>query len=138
MSNKLCRQAIEARLSAWAAARSPALPVAWENVAFDPVAIYLRGFLLPAQTASADLAGKHREFHGIYQVSVVCPINQGPGIAEGIAAEIAALFPLNLRLAVTGLTVQINAPASAAQGGTDGNYYIVPVSFGYRADTLST
>lgn len=50
MSNKLCRQAIETRLATWAAARVPALPIAFENAPFTPVtgATYLRAFLLPA------------------------------------------------------------------------------------------
>ena len=137
MSNKLCRQAIETQLATWAATRTPALPVAWENVQFTaPATAYLRAFLLPATTVSDDLAGTHREYHGIYQVSVVCPIDTGPGAAEGIADEIAALFPLNTRLSVTGLTLQIISPVTAAQGLPDGSNYIVPVSFGYRADTI--
>lgn len=67
---------------------------------------------------------------------MVAPINTGPGAAEGIADEIAALFPLNLRLSVTGLTLQVIAPVTAAQGMQDGDRYIVPVSFRYRADTI--
>lgn len=138
MSNKLCRQAIETRLAAWAAARVPALPIAWENVPFTPPAgTYLRAFLLPATTDSQDLAGAHRAYHGVYQVSVVTPINAGPGTAEGIANEIAAQFPLNLRLAVTGLTLQVITPVTAAQGAQDTTNFTVPVSFQYRADTIA-
>jgi hypothetical protein len=113
--------------------------VAWENVPYSPVAgtTYLRGFLLPAKTASSDLAGAHRAFTGVYQVSVVAPLNGGPGIAEGIADEIAALFPLNTRLAVPGLILQVVTPVTAAQGAQDSTSYIVPVSFEYRADIVS-
>ena len=137
MSNALCRQAIETQLSAWAAARSPALPVAWENVEFpSPPATYLRAFLLPAKTTGIDLAGVGRTYIGIYQVSVITPVDIGPGTAEGIASEIAALFPLNLRLAVSGMTLQVISPVTCAQGAQDGFSYIVPVSFGYRADTI--
>jgi hypothetical protein len=136
VSNKLCRRAIETRLTAWAAARAPALPIAYENVPFNaPAGAYLRGFLLPARTASDDLAGAHREYSGVYQVSVVAPINAGPGAAEGIADELAALFPLNQRLTVAGLVLQIITPVTAAQGAQDVTSFIVPVSFGYRADT---
>lgn len=136
MSNKRCRQAIESRLNTWASTRSPALPIAWENVPFNPPSsAYLRGWLLPAQTDSPDLEGALRTYRGVYQVSVSCPINTGPGEAEGIADELAALFPLNTRLAVTGLTLQIVSPVTAAQGVQDGDRYVVPVSFTYRADT---
>ncbi|WP_426269143.1 phage tail terminator-like protein [Dyella kyungheensis] len=137
MSNKLCRRAIETQLSAWAAARAPALQVAFENVPFTPPAgAYLRGFLLPARTSSQDLAGAHREYSGVYQVSVVAPLNAGPGAAEGIADELATLFPLNQRIAVPGLTLQIVTPVTAAQGAPDSVSFIVPVSFEYRADTI--
>ena len=137
MSNKLCRQAIESRLATWAAARVPALPVNWENVAFaEPTGAYLRAFLLPANTTGPDLAGAGRTYRGVYQVSVACPINMGPGAAEAIADEIAALFPLNTRLTVTGLTLQIVTPVTAAQGAQDADRFTVPVSFTYRADTI--
>lgn len=137
MSNRLCRQAIEARLSTWAAARTPALPIAWQNVKFtEPAGIYLRAFLLPADTGSDDLAGSHRLYRGVYQINVCAPINAGPGAAEGIAAELATLFPNNLRLPVTGLTLQVISPVSAGPSGQPEDRYVLPVSFRYRADTI--
>lgn len=138
MSNKLCRRAIETQLAAWAAARSPVLTIAWENVPFtQPTGVYLRAFLLPAATTGPDLSGAARTYRGVYQVSVVAPINAGPGVAEGIADELAALFPLNVRLSVPGLMLQVITPVTAAQGAQDATNFIVPVSFGYRADTTS-
>lgn len=137
MSNKLCRRAIESRLATWATARSPALALAWENVPFTPPAgAYLRAFLMPALTTSADLAGAHRSYRGVYQISVYSPINAGAGAAESIADEIAALFPLNDRLSVPGLTLLVMTPVTAAQGAQDATDYVVPVSFQYRADTI--
>lgn len=137
MSNKACRALIEAKLAAWASARVPALAIAWENVPFQPAAgaTYLRGFLLPAVTTSPDLAGALRTWRGVYQVNVVAPINVGPGLADGIAAELEAVFPLNQRTVGSGLTLQIITPVTAAQGAEDDVNYIVPVSFQYRADT---
>ncbi|NID14397.1 phage tail terminator-like protein [Luteibacter yeojuensis] len=138
MSNKLVRRAIETRLAQWAAARTPALRIAYENVAFTPVngETYLRGFLLPAATGSNDLAGQHRVYRGVYQINVVAPIGLGPGAVEGIADELATLFPLNLRMTVAGFTAQVIAPATAAQGGQDESTFVLPVSFQYRADTV--
>ncbi|WP_313398196.1 phage tail terminator-like protein [Stenotrophomonas sp.] len=135
MSNKLCRQVIESRLAAWAAAQTPALPVAWQNVRFtEPAGTYLRAFLLPADTGSDDLAGVHRLYRGVYQINVCAPINAGPGEAEKVAAELAALFPNNLQLPATDLTLQVISPVSAGASAQPEDRYVLPVSFRYRAD----
>ena len=137
MSHKKCRQAYEDRLKTWAAARSPALLVAYENDPFTPTTgtTYLRAFCLPAETASQDLAGAHRGYVGVFQVSVVAPINTGGGAANAIADELAALFVNNARITISGLAVQQVSPASVAGALQDGAHYIVPVSWRYRADT---
>jgi hypothetical protein len=107
-------------------------------VAFTPAngETYLRAFLLPAITGSNDLAGQHRVYRGVYQINVVAPIGLGPGAVEGIADELAALFPLNLRMTVAGFAAQVIAPVTAAQGGQDESTFVLPVSFQYRADTV--
>lgn len=136
MSLKRIRAAYEGRLAAWAAARSPALTVAYENAPFTvPSGVYLRAFVLPADTVSDDLAGVLTTYRGIFQVSVIAPINTGPGAALGIADELAALFLANARLTVSGLTVQQITPCSIAPALQDATSYIVPVSFQFRADT---
>ena len=138
MSNKKCRQAIEARLYGWATARSPALRIAFANASFTPTGpaeLFLRAFLLPADTGSQTLDGAHRRYSGVYQVSIHAPISTGPGAAEGVLDELATLFPNNLRVTVTGLTVQVTSPVSAGPAGQDGDRYIVPAYFTYRADT---
>lgn len=136
MSNKAIRALLETRLNTWAAARSPALLVAWENSPLDApeTATYLRANLLPAPTRSADMAGALRTFSGVFQVLICSPISTGPGEAEGITDELAALFPLNLRL-TSSLTLQVTTPASAAPALQNDISYRVPVSFQYRADT---
>lgn len=137
MSNKRIRAIYEGRLATWAAGRSTPLRVAYQNVPFTPVTgeIYLKATLLPADTASDDLAGALRTYLGVFQVSVVAPINAGPGAAETIGDELAALFTMNQRLTATGFTVQQITPATQAAALPDEKNYIVPVSFEYRADT---
>lgn len=137
MSNKRIRALYEGRLKTWAAGRSTPLRVAYQNVPFTPVTgeIYLKATLLPADTASDDLAGALRTYLGVFQVSVVAPINAGPGAAETIGDELAALFTMNQRLTATGFTVQQITPATQAAALPDEKNYIVPVSFEYRADT---
>jgi hypothetical protein len=136
VTQKRCRAAYEGRLATWAAARTPALRVAYENAPFTPVTgeTYLAPALLPAQTESEDLQGVLRTYLGVFQVLVSAPINSGPGAAMGVADELAALFTNNLRLTVSGLTVQQITPASVAPALQDESRYIVPVSFTYRAD----
>ncbi|MEE4465711.1 phage tail terminator-like protein, partial [Azotobacter chroococcum] len=110
MSNRLIRSLYEQRLAAWAAARS--LPVAWQNVPFTPPAsgIYLRAFLLPADTDSLDLEGAHRLYTGVFQISIVAPNGNGSGDAEQPAADLDAEFPQNLRLTSGAFAVQIVSP----------------------------
>lgn len=138
MSNANVRAALESRLATWAAARVPALPVAWENAPSDPAtgAAYLRAFVLPANTESQDLQGLHRGYRGVFQVSIVCPINAGPGAAVGIADELAAQFPVNGRYTSGSTTTQIIGPASPGPGQQEPEAYVLPVSIPYRADTI--
>jgi uncharacterized protein DUF4128 len=137
VSNKRIRALYEGRLATWAAAHSPALSIAYQNKPFTPVTgtAYLKAILLPADTSSEDLAGTLRTYRGVFQVSVVAPINTGPGAAESIADELVALFVHNARLTATGFTVQQITPATQAAALQDASSYIVPVSFEYRADT---
>lgn len=135
MSQVLIRAALEARLSIWAAARTPALPIAWENTKAAPPLPYLRVAFLPARTTSDTLDGVHRAFRGVFQINVVAPIDAGPGLASGIADEIAALYPVNLRLPNGVITVQVTTPASAAPALQHDSDFTVPVSLTYRADT---
>ncbi|MGY3265801.1 phage tail terminator-like protein [Lysobacter sp. HA35] len=135
MSNALVRAALETRLATWAAARTPALPVAFENAKAGPALPYLRVNLLRATTTSATLDGAHRAYRGLLQVSIVAPIDAGPGVAEGIADEIAALFPVNQAMTASGLTVRTIGPASVAPALQHESDYTVPVSIPYRTDT---
>lgn len=139
MSEKIIRSIYEARLASWAAARSPALKVAFENVKFTPPtdgSTYLRCFLLPATTDSQDLQGTHEAFLGLFQINIVAKVDGGMGEAKGIADELRALFPNNLRLSKSGLTVQSISPCSQASTQQDTNTATVPVWFNYRADVI--
>ena len=139
MSDRLIRSAFEGRLKAWATARVPALPISYEDVAFTAPAdgsAYLRAFLLPANTDSQDLEGKHTTYRGVFQVSVVTKAGSGRGPASLIAEEIAALFPNNLELVKSGISVFVRSTmstAAAQQGDTTSS---LPLSLQYRADTF--
>jgi hypothetical protein len=137
MSQTLIRTAYESRLATWAAAHSPVLQVAWQNAAFTPpAATHLRCFLLPAATGSDDLKGDHRQYLGVFQVSIVVPDGAGPAAPETILGELNTLFPMNLRLTSGAITVSQTSPVSAGPGQNEPGLYVVPVSFRYRSDVI--
>lgn len=135
MSQKRIRQLIESRLSAWAVAEG--YPVAYQNQDFTPPenGIYLRAYLLPAPTGSDTLAGDHRRYQGVFQVSVVVPTGEGAGQAEDIVGELADLFPLYDRLSLDVFTVVITTPVSQGPEIPEASTFTLPASFSYRADT---
>lgn len=137
MSHKIIRSLLEGRLKTWAAARIPALRVAYQNVEFTPTPseTYLRAFLLPAGTNSNDLAGVHRLYTGLFQVTIITPAGGGTGAAEGLADELAALYPLNDQLTKAGFSVQVMTPVNPGPEQQEDTAFALPVSFQYRADT---
>ncbi len=138
MSHATIRKIYEARLKAWAGARVPVLRIAYQGVKFVPQTdeTYLAAFTLPASVDSQDLQGAHRLYLGIFQVSIVVPAGKGTGAAEAMADELAALFPLNLRLTRDSMTVMVYTPVEPGPGISEDATYTVPVSFRYRSDTI--
>lgn len=142
MTQARVRKAFETRLKTWAAARTPPLPVAYQNASFTPPAPtatnswgrYLRAFLVPAPTNSVDLEGKHREYVGIFQVSIVLALNRGSADAETILAELDALFPMGAPMVQDGLPIWITRPASAAAPIDEPDNQVIPVSVPYKAE----
>ena len=138
MSTAAVRAILEARLGTWAAAQSPALRVAYENVPFTPISgeTYVVAHTLPADTESLDLKGDHRGYRGVFQANIVRPAGTGSGPARTQAASLALHFPMNARYTSGSFTVQVVSPASDGPGITADESYTVPVSFRYRADTI--
>ncbi|MBD1602079.1 phage tail terminator-like protein [Pseudomonas typographi] len=136
MSHRLIRSLFEARLAAWAAGRDPSLRIAYQNVSFTPAAdeTYLAAFTLPAVTASNTLGGDDRLYTGVLQVNVVTPAGNGSGSAASIVDELAALFPLYLKLMQGDFGVLVLTPVDPGPGITADTTYTIPASFQYRAD----
>lgn len=135
MSQTIVRKAFESRLKAWADAQTPAIPVAWQNVAFTPPAgRYARAFLLPATTESLTLDKAHRKYEGILQVSLCMVIGTGSGVVEALVSSLDAYF--DDHFTEDGLRIYLLSPMSAAPALQDGDRYVVPVSASYRADTV--
>lgn len=138
MSEQLIRSLFEGRLRNWASGRAPQLPVAWENVPLTPPAgVYLQAWLLRGDTTSRDLEGANRHRVGVFQVNIVCPGGNGPGVAEGIAGELEAIFPMNLILSSGAFSVTQTSPLRV-RPALPTDRYTVPVDLQYRADTYPT
>jgi hypothetical protein len=132
MSQALVRRACEAALKAWADAKP--MPVQWQNKVLDPEpAAYVRAFLLPAPTEAPDVEGLGRTFTGFWQVSIVRPQDEGPGPAEAIAAELAAIFKPGAPITVSGLTLYFTQPLSPTAPLDEPGRFVVPCSASYQA-----
>lgn len=136
MSHSAVRSILESRLASWATTNT--INVAWENVPYSPTQgeTYVRAFLLPAETVSQDLKGDHRRYLGVFQVSIVTPINSGPGAALALVDSLNTQFPMNGRYTSGAVTVQIVGPASPAPAIQEESHFVIPVSLRYRCDTI--
>jgi hypothetical protein len=137
MSHNIIASIYEGRLIAWAKALSVPLKVVVENEAYAPKdgETYLKAYTLPADTASNTLAGDHKLYTGVFQVSIVTPSGKYRGVAGALADQMAALFPLYERNTKGALTVVTMSPVDPGPGISEDATYTVPVSFLYRADT---
>ncbi|WWL45685.1 phage tail terminator-like protein [Pseudomonas parakoreensis] len=136
MSHNTIAAIYETRLIAWAKALPTPLKVVMENETYTPVdgVTYLKAFTLPGDTASSTLAGDHKLYTGVFQISIVTPSGKYRGAAGTLADQIAALFPLYERNTKGALTVVTMTPADQGPGIPGETTFTVPVSFMYRAD----
>lgn len=132
MSNVIIRTAFESRLATWAAAQSPALPIAYENRAFIPPANnrYLRAYVIPAKTQANTLEQTDRDYEGIFQVSIVQPLTAGTASSATIALALDALYPASFLEGST--RIFVTSPMSIAPAIIESNNYVLPVSCFYR------
>ncbi|OCG77959.1 hypothetical protein A9G44_03220 [Gilliamella sp. Occ4-3] len=113
------------------------LPIIYENIEATPNdEIYLKSNILPAITTNFDLSGNSRIYKGVYQVSVVAPINTGKSRSQQISEAIIKHFKLNTELTKDNFSLYINSIPSVYPAITDKTTYTIPISMNYRADTL--
>lgn len=139
MSIQTIRAALETRLKAFADAQSPAMAVAWQNVAFKPVAgaTYLRATILPGNTQNPSVGMQHLRYIGLLQVSVVGVPGSGPAVTESIANGLEDHFPRGLRLTQSGLVISITNTPSIAPAQQDPDKFVIPVSVPYRCERIT-
>ena len=125
------RAAFAARLLAF-----PSVPsIAWENVAFTPVAgvTYLQPELLPAEPVQAEIGTNGGNHHfGIYQISIKAPAGGGIGTAATLRDGLLDHFKRGTQLVYNGLTVQIEK-AFTGPALQDTDRLHIPISIRFRA-----
>ncbi|WP_062390946.1 phage tail terminator-like protein [Pseudomonas abietaniphila] len=131
MSHARARRAIEVKLDAWADAQG--ISVAHGAEPFDKPqgALYLHGFLLPASTTSRYLASEAIEYRGVYQISIVTPVNEPVGTPEGVIEQLTALFPVDSELSRAGFDGIVIQPVDQGPTITEPDVYTIPVRFSY-------
>lgn len=137
MSTSIIRKAFETRVAAWAAAQTPPLQIAYENVKFaPPQGIYLRAFLIESDTISSTIDRLHREYGGLFQVSVVGAPLGGIGPVQAVAEAIAALYPTNVALEQDGVKIWLEEPMSLGPTIMEADRAVKPVSCPYHCDVF--
>jgi hypothetical protein len=135
MSNSIIRAEFETRLSHWADAQNPKIPIAFEGVAFTKPTNgtpFLEAFLLPGPTLNRTVDGKRKTYIGLFHINCWAPSGRGMGQVERIAQAIADLFPM---LPKMGRVSVEKTPAAGKSPLDDSGWLIVPVTVEYRMET---
>lgn len=135
MSLPRIAELLETHLYRWASARG--LPIATDNVSFDtPDSPYVQSHVMPATNDVIDLSGRLVVYSGVYQVNVCVPVGRGKSTAFSLAEDLVNHFAVNTVLTDGEFSCYIDEIPSASSGITNDRVYMVPVSMGYRSDTI--
>lgn len=140
MSNKIIRAALEERLKTWAAAHTSPIPLFLENRSKVPAvgARHIRTYLMPADTLNPSQGAQHRLYHGIYQISIFLPENDGTGDSDDLAKAIEVLFKCPTTITKSGLNVQILQTPFISQSRPDGaGFWMTTITVKYSANDFS-
>ena len=122
MSLASVRIALESKLNAM----TPALSTAWENVPFTPVTgtPYQRAYLMPATPANPTMGDGYYREQGIFQVTLMYPLQAGPKTAADRAELIRAAFKRGTSMTSGGITTIIERTPEIGQGRVDGDRWM--------------
>ena len=131
MSLASVRIALENKLNAM----TPALSTAWENVPFTPVSgtPYQAAYLLPATPANPTMGDGYYREQGIFQVTLMYPLQAGPKTAADRAELIRAAFKRGTSMTSGGITTIIERTLEIGQGRVDGDRWALPVKIRWYA-----
>ena len=122
MSLASVRIALETKLNSM----TPALSTAWENVPFTPVSgtPYQAAYLLPATPANPTMGDGYYREQGIFQVTLMYPLQAGPKTAADRAELIRAAFKRGTSMTSGGITTIIERTPEIGQGRVDGDRWM--------------
>lgn len=126
--------ALKARLSSLTF--TPALPVGWPNRDFVPTGDHLTVAIIQAEAQRLGVKAMHR-FAGSMVVTVCLQsTGNGSGEGDGKADAVAAHFPADLRLPLTGGgSLRITQAPSVREGFIDKGYWRTPVIIAFEVLT---
>lgn len=130
------RQELETKLATFAAAQSPAIPVAYENVSFTrpDSGLWLECYLMSGPTVVATLDASTNRERGIWCVNCWGKLNTGAGKIEALVAQIIKLYPVLPKVG----TVSIEQPGTNSRMNvTSDGWACIQVSFPYRVESLA-
>jgi hypothetical protein len=129
------RAALETKLNGI----TPALSTEWQNVPFTPVTgtPYQRAFLLPATPDNPTLGDSFYRERGIFQVSLLYPIQTGPAAAEARAQLIRTAFKRGTVMTSGTVKVLIDRTPEIGQGRVDDDRWFVPVKIRWSAGIIA-
>jgi len=131
MTTRAITDALKARLGTLTF--SPAIPIAWPNRDYTPDGSrFLTAAFVRAPHERLTIGGGGRE-SGSLVVTVATLGDVGTGEGEGIADAVAAHFPADLRLSITGGGVRITAKPSIRDAYQDAGYWRTPVVIPFEA-----
>ena len=135
MSAVKIRAALQTALNAM----TPSLATAWENVAFaPPVATtpYQKAFVLFAEPDNSEYGATYRE-QGIFQVSLMYPLQAGAGAAAARAELLRATFRRGASFSNGGETVIVTRTPEISNGLVDGDRWMQAVKIRFISGTIS-
>lgn len=131
MSVVKIRAALETALNSM----TPSLSVAWENVAFTPVAgtPYQQAAVLFATPENNEFGARHRET-GYMQVKLMYPLSVGTATSAARAELLRTTFARGNTFTNGGVSVMINKTPTIRPGNVEGDRWAVAVIIDFYAN----
>ena len=126
------RSELETRLATYAATHNPIIPIAWEGLPFTPPTsgVFLQPIMLRSNRVSPSVDASSVRVRGDFQVNVVVRDGVGSALADTIAEEVMALYPIIPKIG----TVSVEQPPQKSSAILLLDKRIIAVTVNYRQE----